>query len=59
MSIFSTPEPQRPSDKHTLETRLAYTIRLLYRYLWLNLLFAALLASNLCFPTISDDLDME
>jgi hypothetical protein len=59
MSIFSTPEPERPSDEHAPETRLTYPVRLLYRYLWLNLLFAVLLASNLCFPRISNDLDME
>ncbi len=59
MSIFSAPEPERPSDEHTLKMRLTYPVRLLHRHLWLNLLFALLLASNLCFPTISDDLDTE
>lgn len=59
MSIFTTPEPERPSDEHLLETRLAYPVRLLYRYLWLNLIFAALVAWNLFVPKISDDLDME
>jgi hypothetical protein len=59
MSIFSTPEPERPSEEHTQETLLTYPVRLLYRHLWLNLLFAVLLASHLCFPRISDDLDME
>jgi hypothetical protein len=59
MSMFSTPEPERPSDEHAPEVALTYPCRLLYRYVWLNLLFAVLLASNLCFPRTLEDLDME
>jgi hypothetical protein len=59
MTTFFTPEPEGPAEEDAPKIRLAYPVRLIYRRLWLNFLFVFLLASNLCFPRASDDLDME
>ena len=59
MPISFNPEPDGSSDEPASEMGLTYPVRLLYRHVWLNCLFAFFLASNLCFPKTSDELDME